>query len=112
MGAAPIGKGDWVEYVSRDPTKKYFKAARHEGPPVVPGGLYRVRDIRRGQYMDGSREDGLRLVGIRGFNEAGLEGAWPVTLFRPVYRPDESFLSRLMSDLPADAPASPEEVVA
>lgn len=101
MGAAPIGQGDYVECVLAHPCAVY-------GPvPLVVGRLYEVSDV----VIDLSTITGWA-CGLVGVRSGGPNGRFGGRRFRPVYKRDASLTARLLSDIPADAPASPEEVVA
>lgn len=97
-----IGPGDWVECVDGGAWRDGLKLpARHEGRPIVPRHVYQVREVIIGRGANGP-EPGLRFVGIRAFNDAGLEGGWPMAGFRPIYRPREDLIQTLLQPLPAD----------
>lgn len=110
MGAAPIGPGDYVECVSflgvpvgPSPTRQ---------PDLVVGAVYCIEDVVDGSlFLDGL--GAFALSDIPGCHEIdGERFAYCVSCFKPIYRRDETLTARLLSDIPADAPASPEEVVA
>lgn len=105
MGAAPIGPGDYVECMDASPL-------RPGGIPsqLISGKIYTVRglDVVPGWY----RNAGEPLVLLVETSPPLETDGYDPARFKPVYRPDASLISRLLSDIPADAPASPEEVVA
>lgn len=96
----PIGVGDWVECIGANP--KAISPTYKSDAKIVLGGVYLVREIMKGRYPDGKREDGLRFVGIIGVDPTGREGGWPVSMFRPIYRPKTDAFTHLLTDIPSD----------
>ena len=99
--SAPINPGDYVECALAHPCPLY-------GPvPLTVGALYQVAEVA----IDPDTITGW-VVGLVGVRSNAPNGRFGGRRFRPVYRRDETLTARLLSDIPADAPASPEEVVA
>lgn len=80
--SAPIGPGDWVEYVGgKDPE------AISVGWLSL-GGLYVVAAVTTAPGLSGKLCPALILEGWR--------GRWTVKAFRPVYRPNAELLADLL----------------
>jgi len=97
--AAPIGPGDWVECVDASP----HRGARDPSvvAPLTCGALYRVRDVVEG-FIGGQLVSGLLLVGITNpTNREGLEFAYDIERFRPIYRPNKEIIESLKQPAPA-----------
>lgn len=109
MGAAPIGPGDFVRCIN-DGTGEI--RPWEDGAAPTEGALYTVEQVAvnslgRDIYILKEIKRGPWAIAVWGHPC----GYW-VERFVPVYRRDESLTARLLSDIPASAPASPEEVVA
>lgn len=107
MDAAPIGPGDYVECINASPHRGGLGATG-----LVSGATYCVRAVVRDalDMVTGEPSMGLLVHGVT--HPLEPVGSFCSERFRPIYRRDNSLVARLLSDIPADAPASPEEVVA
>ena len=101
MGAAPMAPGDFVECIS------VANGGRLSG--FRTGTIYTVSSV--GEWYG---QPWLNCAGMPTPLDLLLPPVpgWCASAFRPVYRRDETLTARLLSDIPADTPASPEEVVA
>ena len=92
-----IGPGDWVECVEAPKGGAYSD----EGFARV-GCIYQVREvIDRCRGNDGV-EPGCRLVGQpQIIDDLGLECAYPLALFRPIYRPKSEIIEALKQPAPS-----------
>lgn len=102
---APIGPGDFIECVDAGPMRPGV-----EPSGLVAGKIYTVRgvDVVPDKFTNAGEPIVLLVEVCPPVETDGYDPA----RFRPVYRRDETLTARLLSDIPADAPASPEEVVA
>jgi hypothetical protein len=103
--SAPIGPGDWVECVV--PCNENDSAIQAHwlcGAEIIKGRVYRVMRIERGIDNFGEDSDGFVLVEKdTHFPRADGElGSWMVGHFSPIYRPDESLVAELLTQVPAD----------
>lgn len=90
----PIGPGDWVECIARgrgNPPGVQFE----RDAPLDVGRLYRVVKVVRGvDRKSGEFREGVFLTWPRTFI-GGVEAAWPLERFRPVYRPKQTVIDSL-----------------
>lgn len=98
MGS-PVGPGDWVECFPQfwQSQPDYVSLT---GRWPEPGGIYVVREI--GVMPGRDCEPAIRLVGVVARCPGHPDCWWPLKHFRPIYRPDESLIERLLEPLPAD----------
>lgn len=101
--AAPIGPGDWVEFVGA-PTG-YVPVGG--GPSYKIGALYLVTEVGR-RCRDGAGKvwPSLRVAGKATHDAEGFSRSVPTAAFRPIYRPKSS----LIESLKQPAPSVPELV--
>lgn len=103
MGAAPIGPVDHV---------RSLDTASDGVDSIVTGHSYQI-DRLQGQasgYFCGYC--GERCIGVVLTTDKAPDGVWCATAFELIYKPKASLIQGLLSDIPTDALASPEEVVA
>lgn len=86
--SAPIGPGDWVEFYR---LWRGLTLSPHYA--VELGGIYRVLELVPDMdNRDGTFEPGLRLYRTASQHE---QVAYPVSCFRPIYRPKASLIESL-----------------
>lgn len=90
-----IGKGDWVECIDGSPHEELAVTLRE-------GGVYRVRETCEGLGVHGQPISGVRLFEITlASGPRGIEAAWGIVRFRPIYRPKAEFITSLLAPSPA-----------
>jgi hypothetical protein len=96
--SAPIGPGDWVECVDASPHRGALDPSTIIALSL--GALYQVREVADG-FAGGELRHGLLLVGLKNrTNRDGLEFAYDVERFRPIYRPKSSIIEQLKQPAP------------
>lgn len=92
-----IGPGVYVECVNED--QAY--TSNYGGPIVSIGDVLCVEQVVPGaEYYDGI--DGLEFIERPQLDPDGIRVSWVITMFRPIYRRDESLIARLLTKLPAE----------
>jgi hypothetical protein len=92
--ADAIGPGDWVECVSGR-AETAFRTGGGSRPLHV-GGMYRIRAMTPVRGSDNVVRPGCWLMEIRGSRWTnGLECAFRLDGFRPVYRPKQEIIEAL-----------------
>lgn len=98
--AAPIGVGDWVEFIG----SSLPPPPSRDGVGPVLGRIYCVRQLRpRVRCTDGVVRPGLRVFGVRQFvKTTGKECSYPLIHFRPIYRPRAEIIEALKQPAPSE----------
>lgn len=97
--------GDVVVCI-REP--KYLIPASRPGI-LVPGCVYNISEVFIGEKISGEVTTAVRLSNpeTHWITKNGREGGWCHTLFRRVYRPDVSLISKLLEPVDLGEEAQP-----
>lgn len=93
--SAPIGPDDYVECV--DASLGWVTGASG----LVHGRIYRIEKVLR-EHKHGVT--GCPTCGVVLRDGPNPDVPWDISRFKPIYRPDASLISRLLSDVPTDVP--------
>lgn len=94
-----IGPGDWIEAVATATEPYSYQCIRQ-------GAIYHCEDVAPATFgicprcgTDG--EAGVGVVEAPVIYPGGQRGAWPLCLFRPIYRPKSSLIQGLLEPVHA-----------
>lgn len=97
--SAPIGPGDWVEYVGGPDEWSTGSYPNHWGTSLVIGNIYCVQGIVPGELFEDGR-DALELCGCNFTYPNGDRECWDAGRFRPIYRPKSELIHHLQQPAP------------